>query len=110
MAGTSAGGWPYVTPDDHPKDFPTHSQALANKLDGLPASVASGTVTTAGVGVTFPVGRFTVAPHVVGTAENGGPAIVTVAGVSTAGFTIRCFNTAGAALSSVLYWQAVQYT
>lgn len=38
MSGTTAGGWPYVTPDDHPKEFPAHSQALAQKLDAMPAS------------------------------------------------------------------------
>jgi hypothetical protein len=40
MSGTTAGGWPYVTPDDHPVEFPAHSQALANKLE------AGGTVAT----------------------------------------------------------------
>ena len=38
MSGTTANGWPYVTPDDHPKEFPAASQALAQKLDTLGAS------------------------------------------------------------------------
>jgi hypothetical protein len=33
MGGTTISGWPYITPDDHPKEFPAHSQALANMLE-----------------------------------------------------------------------------
>ena len=33
MGGVSASGWPYVTPDDHPIDFPAHSLALSNLLE-----------------------------------------------------------------------------
>lgn len=33
MSGTTANGWPYVTPDDHPKEFSAASQALAQKLE-----------------------------------------------------------------------------
>ena len=35
MSGVTTNGWPYVTPDDHPLEFPAHSQALANKLEAL---------------------------------------------------------------------------
>lgn len=37
MTGTTASGWPYVEPDDHPKEWPAHSQALANKLEAADA-------------------------------------------------------------------------
>jgi hypothetical protein len=30
--GGVVGGWPYITPTDHPKEYPAHSQALAAKL------------------------------------------------------------------------------
>jgi hypothetical protein len=33
MSGTTGQGWPFVTPDDHPKEYPTLSQALAEKLE-----------------------------------------------------------------------------
>lgn len=32
MSGTTTDGWPYVTPDDHPKEYPAASQQLAEKL------------------------------------------------------------------------------
>lgn len=32
MPANTPGGWPYVLPEDHPLEFPAHSQALANKL------------------------------------------------------------------------------
>jgi hypothetical protein len=35
MGGLTANSWPYVTPDDHPKEYPAASQALANKLESL---------------------------------------------------------------------------
>lgn len=35
MSGTTTSGWPYVTPDDHPYQYPAASQALANKLEVL---------------------------------------------------------------------------
>lgn len=33
MSGTTTSGWPYVTPDDHPVEYPAASQALANLLE-----------------------------------------------------------------------------
>ena len=114
MSGTTAGGWPYVTPDDHPKEYPAASQQLAEKIDArlvaLPAAVATGTVDTAGVAVTFPAGRFTATPVVTATADNNDAAIVTIAGVTAAGFTIRCFDASGAAKVANLNWIAVQYS
>ena len=33
MPGTTADGWPYILPADHPLEYPAQSQALANLLD-----------------------------------------------------------------------------
>lgn len=114
MSGTTAGGWPYVTPDDHPKEYPAASQQLAEKIDArlvaLPAAVATGTVSTAGVGVTFPAGRFTAPPIVTATGESNDSTIVTIAGVTAAGFTVRAFDAAGVAKVSSIHWIAVQYS
>lgn len=41
MTGVTAGGIPYVTPEDHPLEFPTHSQGLAAKLNGALGNTAS---------------------------------------------------------------------
>lgn len=38
MPANTAGGWPYVLPADHPLEFPTHSQALAQQLDAVAGS------------------------------------------------------------------------
>jgi hypothetical protein len=40
MGGTTTHGWPYVTPDDHPFEYPAASQALANKLESGPLMAA----------------------------------------------------------------------
>jgi len=45
MGGTTTNGWPYVTPDDHPFEFPAASQTLANKLDAQVPLVKLRTVT-----------------------------------------------------------------
>ena len=43
MSGATAGGWPYVTPEDHPLEFPTLSQQLATKLQAeITDKVAAG--------------------------------------------------------------------
>jgi hypothetical protein len=62
MAAT-ASGWPYVTPTDHPKDFPASSQALATKAEavvgaGMKGGNASGTTDGSGfVTLTHNLGR-----------------------------------------------------
>lgn len=45
MSGVTAGGWPYVTPEDHPLEFPALSQQLANKLESSGATAALGALT-----------------------------------------------------------------
>lgn len=89
MSGTTAHGWPYVTPDDHPVEFPAASQALANKLESTPR-VQSGfflndqTLVTAGTGVQFTISYpapFSASPVLVATAGGGQFGTVTVQGV-----------------------------
>jgi len=49
MPSNTANGWPYVTPDDHPKEYPSTSQALAQLLEARPAArVITSTVPTFG--------------------------------------------------------------
>lgn len=47
MTGTTASGWPYVEPSDHPKEYPTHSQALTAKLESH-LDLTAGVVAAAG--------------------------------------------------------------
>lgn len=89
MPGSTAHGWPYVTPDDHPVEFPAHSQALATKLEAGPR-VQSGafldtvTLINPGSGVQFIISFpavFTAPPLVVACASQGQYGTCTVQGV-----------------------------
>ena len=46
MSGATAGGWPYVTPDDHPLEYPAFSQQFALFAEAQAAAVL-GTLTPA---------------------------------------------------------------
>jgi hypothetical protein len=116
MSGSTVHGFPYVTPDDHPKEFPASSQALANKLESAVKVVATGTssgntglAAAAGVAVniTFPVGTFTAPPMVVPTTNSArltcGLTSVTAAGASIA---VNNWSPAASPVFSV-HWVAV---
>lgn len=49
--GVTPSGWPYVTPDDHPKEYPAHSQQLAEKLEATAVVCGESTVTGDAFGV-----------------------------------------------------------
>ena len=49
MGGTTTHGYPYVSPTDHPKEYPAASQALANAIDAANMSVGGITQGTASV-------------------------------------------------------------
>jgi hypothetical protein len=113
-------GWPYPASTDTP-DVPRDMKALADKADAsLPFAVAAGTVThTAAsaaqttVAVTFPVGRFTVAPIIQQSVQNNGASSTTYAprtsaGVTTSGFTSVLNTTAAVSGSTVVGWTAIQ--
>jgi hypothetical protein len=123
MGGTTADGWPYVTPDDHPKEFPAHSQGLANGLQylgdtvqAIPA-IAGGQVsvpvlaagaTSAAFNIVFPAGKFTVAPKVL--VSSGSTRLVGAVTAPTAtGCTLNWSNFTAAATAGAVpgYWVAI---
>lgn len=53
MSGTTPKGWPYVTPDDHPKEYPSLSQTLAEKLDTFDAREATNAARVAAATSTY---------------------------------------------------------
>lgn len=85
------------------------TNALTAALPGITGlRVAVGMVNTSGVAVAFPAGRFTAPPTVVAVAESNDATIVTTAGISATGFTVRAFATTGAAKLVNIHWIAVQ--
>jgi hypothetical protein len=124
MSGTTSKGYPYVLGSDSADTIDDTSLALANKLEAVvPFAMASGqvvvTLTAAASGftaITFPGGRFTVAPNVIVSQVN--------APSGTQKFVCRCINstTSGASVyaytgdgstatgSATIAWWAVQMT
>lgn len=47
MPATTPGGFPYVLPADHPLEFPSHSQALANTLESMDLAPVADVLTPA---------------------------------------------------------------
>jgi hypothetical protein len=110
MPGTTPAGYPYAEPTDPLVQWPATSQSLAQKLDDtnlvgsseaglkLAAGGVAGAPIAAGanraIPVTFPVGLFTVGPHVV--ACNAGivdpDILVNVSAITAAGATIHMQN------------------
>lgn len=115
-AGTvSAGMVSYLTDSDQIQHYD------GTKWLPLPYAIASGTATGGAVSVTFPTGRFSVAPivtaNVIGTASK--PEIVLVTSVSSTGFTGQVyasndsaspFNNFVAAVGRTVHWTAIQMT
>lgn len=119
--GTTTKGYPYPEPTDPVANTDLAIKALAQQLDlvGFKAlHVGDGTVNLSAaavgnVGVTFPVGRFTAAPKVVATVENGSSVyFVTVSGVTTAGctLTVRHYTTTATTAAVKVNFVAVQLT
>jgi hypothetical protein len=121
MPAATGKGFPYVQPADAVADYPTTSQALAQKIDDkVPYAVAAGMVTvtiaaaaTQGTAaVTFPVGRFTVAPIVQASVNNAGSSdqyAPRMSPVPTAsGFSVVMNRQTAGAASYAIGWTAVQ--
>lgn len=113
MSGTTANGWPYVTPDDHPKEFPAASQALAQKLDTFYKSGRADWQGTGWQAVTFPA-PFTAAPRVLVTliAPNDSQkptGTLLLQFITPSGFTFGIFDAAGAPLNrpAAIEWVAL---
>ena len=75
MSGATAGGWPYVTPDDHPLEYPAWSQQFAEiaeakvgtawalALGGASFSLPNGVTTVVPVTLSGSGGGFTIASN-----------------------------------------------
>jgi hypothetical protein len=90
MAAT-ANGWPYVTPTDHPKDFPASSQALATKLEadvrGFKTGYWSGSADGSGnISITHGLGR-TPTAMILTPGANATTGPLSLAGWRVTGFT-----------------------
>lgn len=127
MSATTPKGYPYVQGTDPVADYPTTSQALATLLEAkVPAAVAAGSLLItagalpAGSGytavVTFPVGRFTIAPIVLVTLGDGSAGGTTMLvprnkAITPTSVTVGLYNAstvASGAYSLQVPWLAVQ--
>lgn len=115
MSGSTAGGIPYVTPDDHPKEYPTASQQLAELLSAKFAAlprIAAGEFQVHASGttpLTFPVGLFTDRPKVVALPVNTIGIQLAVRDVSVNGCAIVAGTTGGVPTpGEYVYWIAAQ--
>jgi hypothetical protein len=113
MGGTTANGWPYVTPTDKPKEFPAASQALANKLQarlGAQAFQSGGGATdvNGNLVITFAT-AFATAPVVLAMCQAGVPRFVTLfTAPTTTGVTLRAWSDAGAPIAATyIFWLAL---
>ena len=94
MGGVTPKGFPYVTPTDKPKEFPTHSQSLATLLNSLylvdrgnmTVPVVAAGANSATFNITFPPGVFSAAPSLALTTGStrliGGVISVSASGAS----------------------------
>jgi len=100
MATTPEHGWPTPDNTDRVANGASAIRALGDAIDGaLPfiysttgsvGSLAPGS--DASVTVTFPASYFASAPRVVGTANTGGSAVVTVTSVSADSCSVKLLN------------------
>ena len=110
MGSTPVYAIPYVEPGDHPNVWPAADQAAAERLDSVIPQIASGL--TAAVfaaaasttfAVTFPAGRFTAAPTVIGFGRSGSGVYAYVSAALTAtGCTMTARTMAGGVLSATV--------
>lgn len=121
MGSTTTDGLPYPVGTDRVMDGDNAMQALAEALTGRSARVATGVASITGaanvvrnLAITFPVGRFTVAPIVLvvirGGVATGTPAFsawcAAAPAVTTAGCTLQGSSTSANAIP--VEWLAVQ--
>lgn len=117
---TTTKGYHYPAGTDRVMDGDDTIAALANDLDAKAGLMAMGNVTpptvaagaVGSVAVTFPVGRFTVAPIVQATSQAGASFInsarmPSATNITTTGFTIYEYRDNGSGAFN-LFWWAVQ--
>ena len=100
MATTPEHGWPTPDNTDRVADGASAIRALGDAIDGdLPfIYTATGTVGTLAAGadasttVSFPASYFATAPRVVGTANTGGTAVITIQSITTSSCSVKVTN------------------
>lgn len=124
MPGTTSKGFPYILGADPASSIDDTSLSLANKLEAMiPFAVSAGsisvTLTAAASGftaITFPVGRFTIAPLVMATMASApagsGKFVPRVLNVTTSGASVYVYtgDATNASASVTVSWFAIQMT
>jgi hypothetical protein len=120
MPANTAKGYPYPLGTDRVMDGDDAIHNLANAVDSKLGVAAGGSATLpapsatnipVSLAVTFPAGRFTVAPFVTASPTGGSPqalAPCTVVSVTAAGFTLYGARVGGGMATILCYWQAIQ--
>jgi len=115
MATTPEHGWPTPDNTDRVADGASAIRALGDAIDSaLPFIYTyAGTVGTLAAGndasttVTFPVGYFAAAPRVVGTANTGGTAVVTITSITTSSCSVKVTNIGATSIGGAFHIIAV---
>lgn len=121
LFNSTSDGWPYIGGTQNASLIDDYALELATKLDAtVPFAIAAGAATmtitasnTGSVNVTFPAGRFTVAPIVTAISAGGtGSSQFYVAHTSltASGMTLQAFqrdNTTATATFTI-HWHAIQ--
>lgn len=122
LFSSTSKGYPYIQGTQNASLIDDYALELANKLDAaVPYSMACGTVnvtltasTTGSATVTFPVGRFSVAPIVQLTKVSGaGAATLTIpmaTSVSASSMTVGVYATSTQTVTLAVHWVAIQMT
>lgn len=121
LFNSTTDGWPYIAGTQNASLIDDYALELATKLDAVvPFAMAAGSVvmtitsaTNGSASVTFPVGRFTVAPIVtcISAGGTGSSAFyVATTTITTSGMTVQAFNRDNAAATATItiHWHAVQ--
>jgi hypothetical protein len=106
---TTPKGYPYPVGTDRVTAVETLSGVATAGNATLPAPTAVNTPTT--LAITFPVGRFTAVPWVIGSPQGGSPqafAPVSTAAATAAGCTLYCARVSGSMATIVVSWLAIQ--
>ena len=88
-------------------------QRAGGKGDSTPFAMACGyetNVAGAGKTVTFPTGRFTVAPRITMTNTSNSVSIMNAQSVTATSFSGAGYNSSGTGVASTWFWMAIQMT
>lgn len=117
---TTPKGYPYPLGTDRVMDGDDAIHSLATAVETLAGVACAGNATLPApsainvpttLAVTFPVGRFTAVPWVIGSPQGGSPqafAPMSTAAVTTAGVTLYGARVSGSMATIVMSWLAIQ--